>query len=548
MKRKILFLLILLMINSLCFFPSQIVNASPIYEDFTTYTEVEPDNRIQKTATHIDHLAKRDEDSYLYKDKGVDHFGNFEHLVDVKLVDSVEGGSLGCVWALTNDLDDMYALRIGGKTAVWVNTYYTIAWPCRIQLREEYGSSGYSDDSIELIINTMYYLKIAKSGISLTCTIYESAADRSNNVNIKDTLTLVLHADHSFRYVFGCNTFNSGDYAGLNNDIENLDLQEAFTVTFYNNTGGILKVNGTTISNETSKEYDLNEVIELGALPINSSYRFQNFTYYPTDQYFTTYQEVDPNEHIFKSANRVTFTELNRDEDAYVYKDYGISHFQDFTHDFDFRITNESDVSEGSQGICAGWLLSNDLDDINGLLNANNISIFITFDTLNIHDNNYVRLSELYNGIWYYDPTPKVFVMNTTYYVRVVKSGTSLIAGFYSSSVLRDAGDGEDGDIENLSLNLHNDHFFRYVGVSWSCDDNSPTLWLSGYVENLDLHFPNYSKTNPHNLTITSDLTLWCYFDKPSTFGIGLGSGFILAFILSMALIIGVVAISRRKS
>jgi len=201
-------------------------------EDFTTYTEVDTgDDRIQRTATHIDHNAWRDEDTYLYDDKGAGHFTDFTgsnaHLVDVKLVDAADNGALGCVYALTNDLDDMYGLRTASKTTVWVNTFRSTSILWNLQLREEYGGTGYADTWDGVALDTWYYLKIEKSGTSLTCKIYPTDSDRTNNTNILDTLTLTLQADHSFRYVFGCNTFNSASALSLNNDVENLDLQEA---------------------------------------------------------------------------------------------------------------------------------------------------------------------------------------------------------------------------------------------------------------------------------------------------------------------------------
>ena len=46
--KKALFLLILLMINLLSLSLIQMVKANPTYEDFTTYTEVDPNNKKRK--------------------------------------------------------------------------------------------------------------------------------------------------------------------------------------------------------------------------------------------------------------------------------------------------------------------------------------------------------------------------------------------------------------------------------------------------------------------------------------------------------------------
>ena len=538
-----------LLILALIFPLIPIVNTTPLYEDFTSYTEVEPDDRIQKTANHIDFYCRRDEDAYLYKDFGVGHFSDFEHLIDFRTTDMVTNFQMFGLWDLANEVDNQYGIG-NANPHIFVRAYRTGGGIETIEMYEGYDNNWYGDVWSFFVNNVWYYLRIKKFGTALTCRIWTDATDRDNNdieaTSYKDQLTLTLHDDHSFRYIYACITWNDGQTYYCNGDIENLYLEEACTVTFYNNSGGILKVNGTTISNGTSKVYCLNDVIELGALPLNSSYIFKNFTWDPTDQYFTTYQEVDPNEHISKSANRVTFTELNRDEDAYVYRDYGVSYFTDFTHDFDFRITNESEeIGYGLQGQCAGWILTNDLDDLNALSFLNKTAILVFFDTMETQENNRVRLIELYNQIWYGDLGGWFYAMNTTYYVRVVKNGASLLAGFYSTSDLRNAGNGMNGDIENLSATLHQDHSFRYIGTSWSFDDNYEILWLSGYVENLDLHLPNYSKTNPHNLTIVSDLTVWCYFEPQSRFFPYFALG--LLFALFIGLIFGLALFYDRK-
>ena len=50
-------------------------------------------------------------------------------------------------------------------------------------------------------------------------------------------------------------------------------------------------------------------------------------------QNFTTFTEVDPNTRISKTATRVTWTDITKPEDAYVYKDMTADYFDgDFTH------------------------------------------------------------------------------------------------------------------------------------------------------------------------------------------------------------------------
>jgi len=62
-------------------------------------------------------------------------------------------------------------------------------------------------------------------------------------------------------------------------------------------------------------------VLSFSALLISSDKVFA------TVQDLTSYTEVDPNSRIAVTANRVTATNLTRNEDAYVYKDMGIDYF-----------------------------------------------------------------------------------------------------------------------------------------------------------------------------------------------------------------------------
>jgi len=199
-------------------------------EDFTTYTEVDTaNNRIVVTsATHVDHAAARNEDTYLYKDYGAAHFATFEHLVDAKSAFDGGSGGYGHVWMLANELDDEKGLLVASKTYIGVNMNRdgVLNYICLI---EGYATVRYSDLSSGYAANTPYYLKIEKSGTALTCKIYSDSA----RTTLLDTLSLVLHANHSFRYVFACNTYNDGSANLQNNDIDNLSLHEpqAFTQT-----------------------------------------------------------------------------------------------------------------------------------------------------------------------------------------------------------------------------------------------------------------------------------------------------------------------------
>jgi len=283
MKKKLLMffsisILIMLFVNI------PIVKANPAYEDFTTYIEVEPNNSIQKTTYHIDHATDRDEDAYLYSYKGENFFTNFIHDFDARYLDTALR-PVGIVYMLANDLDDFVGLQDDNKTAVCIFFYRHIGDDYRLTLRETWNSTEYSDTWYATASELNYkwkFFNVVKLGDNLTVTIYSTDADRTNEENEDYVLSLILHADHKFSYIFPCNTYNDG-YSGYtsNDDIENLDLHTPeWYVTFYNNSGGILRVNNVTITNGTKNSYPNNTILELIAIVEgNLTYGFANFTW-----------------------------------------------------------------------------------------------------------------------------------------------------------------------------------------------------------------------------------------------------------------------------
>jgi hypothetical protein len=206
-----------------------------VYEDFTTYVEVEPDNRIQASAAHIDALLYRNEDAYLYKDFGAGHFTDFEHLIDVYVAASTTYGR-GYVLVLSEDtLDDFRGLDDNNKTAIGIGFIYfgyTAGVYPTIGLAEVYQGSYYHDYFADQSLNTWYYFRLKKAGTTLTLRLWTNATDRDNNDTGAGSYLgekgLTLHANHSFRYLLVVDSYNDGEpNQTITFDVENLDLQEA---------------------------------------------------------------------------------------------------------------------------------------------------------------------------------------------------------------------------------------------------------------------------------------------------------------------------------
>ena len=253
-------------------------------------------------------------------------------------------------------------------------------------------------------------------------------------------------------------------------------------------------------------------LLVLSILPFQINEVHANPTY---EDFLNNYTLVGS--HITRTTTNATYTQLTRDEDSYLYKDFGLEHFGNFTHDLDFQINGESNIASGWQGITGGWVLSNDLDDLNGLKTGGKHFIWLWFITVNTKDKHEVSLWECDGGTLYNSGSGAYLFTNAvTYYTKIIKDGTSLKCGIYSTAELRNVGDATDGDMANFSLVLHHDYTFQYIGTCWSWDDNF-AQWSSGFVENLDLQEvagEEYFETITETLTVTDAPTHYTSYTR----------------------------------
>lgn len=253
------------------------VGSSPLYEDFLQYEEYDPNGWIVVVnSTYIYANLDIDGDGYVYWDSSeTDFFQDFTHEVSARAESHISNCE-GAVWLVSETVDDVRYARLNGYTQLYVMIHYHVDYDgYRMILYETYQEVRYTLDYCDIIENVTYYLSINKLGVNAECKIYNNSAKTS----LVDTLSGILHDDHSFRYVYGICSQNDNT-AGRNIELHvtNLDLHLiTYFVTFFHNVGGILKVNGTTTSNETQIEYLNQTVIELGSLPQNSSYVFLKF-------------------------------------------------------------------------------------------------------------------------------------------------------------------------------------------------------------------------------------------------------------------------------
>ena len=193
---------------------------------------------------------------------------------------------------------------------------------------------------------------------------------------------------------------------------------------------------------------------------------------------FTTYTEVDPNAHITVTSSEVTFTGLTRGEDAYVYKDMGIDHFDgNFEHLIDITISASVDSALNFL-----WSLTNLIDDMKGIADVAGDSLSIEFYG-NATDGPIIRIAELNSGTW--ATTANYLVtLGTTYYLKIRRDETvgtygTLYCYIYSDSARTNL-------LTTLSLALTKTQDFRYIYVTQTYN-SANTYAVSGSSANLDL-------------------------------------------------------------
>lgn len=186
-------------------------------EDFTTYTEVDPNGRLTVTASKADVVnAERDEDVYLYKDKGADHFDALDILFEIYVGSASAASSFGGM-AISNTVGtmaqfattDMSCPGSGGVDYLYL-------------MRGAFVATDYYNCSQD----TLYYCTLARAAGNNTATlkIYSDAS----RTDLLDTLAVAGFSTTKFRYCYGMANYNSGAATYYHTGyVQDLDLQEA---------------------------------------------------------------------------------------------------------------------------------------------------------------------------------------------------------------------------------------------------------------------------------------------------------------------------------
>lgn len=202
----------------------------------------------------------------------------------------------------------------------------------------------------------------------------------------------------------------------------------------------------------------------------------------PTED-LTTYTEVDPGTYISRTADQVTFTELDRDINAYLYDDKSADYFDgDFEHLLRCMATDVNGA-----GIANVWGLANLVDDAYAIRTANGDILnfrFYSGDGISLVND----LFEIDSGTLYFDRS-SALAYDTEYYIEVERDEA---VGTYGTlyAYISTGGYWDDGgvQIDSLSLTLHTSKKdYRYVYACQSYNTATGNRWLSGYAKFLDL-------------------------------------------------------------
>ena len=206
------------------------------YEDFSAYTETDPNGHISKTSSRVTvtHMTIK-EDACVYADKTANHFGaTFKHDITATYVgySSDDYYAQASVWAVSNTVDDSYGWDGNNNQAIHA-AFLAYDW---ILARNE--ESGTEDGYYHSPLSTDPYYCTAErtSETAFEFRIYSNSA----RTTLVDTLTLAVTNGRRYRYAFAANSHNTGEGEGGDNIsfyTENFDLNEAAGTTTLTVTG-----------------------------------------------------------------------------------------------------------------------------------------------------------------------------------------------------------------------------------------------------------------------------------------------------------------------
>lgn len=201
-------------------------------EDYTTYTEVDDDGCITVVGPYEIQAVglPRANNNFVVADKSAEHFeGDFEHLLQTKVTAGDHGLSMGFVWGVSDTVDD-YGGWVEGETFHWYWDPYGNGPQFRLNSK-----GGVSVDSIPLLVNTDYWLRVTRVGTDVTVYVY---SDAEREVLVDDFSVVAAGGAIPYRYIYAVCNWDTGQvWRTIDFEVCELDLKEAMATPMIRSQG-----------------------------------------------------------------------------------------------------------------------------------------------------------------------------------------------------------------------------------------------------------------------------------------------------------------------
>lgn len=211
-------------------------------ENFSAYTETDPNSRIAVTSTRVTSaLVNRDEDAYVYADKGVGYFsGDFTHYLTYRMTGGAYSGT-SCVacWALANLVDDWNGIDVanGDFLGAFPSTGLS-AGGDYLRLVECDGGTLHASGVYYITRDTDYYLKVVRDeSVGTYGTLYLYIYSNSARTTLLATLSVTLNTSKKdFRYIYALQSADTNQvsvtHSGYTEDLTLINAPAGYIASY----------------------------------------------------------------------------------------------------------------------------------------------------------------------------------------------------------------------------------------------------------------------------------------------------------------------------
>jgi hypothetical protein len=195
--------------------------APVVYEDLTTFTEIDPTDVLAVAADDITFTGlTRLTTTYVYKDFGADYFADFSINFEYKVTANSSGGLNfnGMFIALSNSIGEREAIRTANGNIQGLLCGNSGASRF-IGLCETKNGANVASAFFTPALNVNYFCTLARVGTALTLKIYSDAA-RTSLVSQLSLTVLAL----PFRYLYPVQSVNSGNNVNMSGVIGKISI------------------------------------------------------------------------------------------------------------------------------------------------------------------------------------------------------------------------------------------------------------------------------------------------------------------------------------